>query len=161
MNEAEGMLSFSRALAAAALIAISATPARSQGVKILTLYGKCDASSHIAEGPRGADLRKLESRFFCDAAVVSYGRGESMMVQFANSRANHSPIVGFAGRMGEGGVMDVDRVYLEPGKPLPVTEGTCKFSFKGARVDWITCGAPIDEGAMRTVPVVVFTTTPR
>ena len=43
------------------------------GVKDMQLVnGKCQAKSHLAEGKIGADLTKRQSRFFCDAAAISF-----------------------------------------------------------------------------------------
>ena len=150
------------ALAAVAAALASTSPANAEGraPRTLTVNGKCDAGSQIAEGPRDADIRGRESRLFCDVAVVSYGPGQALMVQFANSQAHHSPIVGYAGVMEDAQILDVERVYLEPGHASPVDEGNCKFAWKAGRIDYIACGAPVYEGSRRTVPVVVFIASP-
>jgi hypothetical protein len=70
--------------------------------------------------------------------------------------------MGFAGYMdSDGQIMAVDHVYLEEGKPTRVTEGVCKFFFSKPHLKAIMCGAKIDEGTQRTVPIVVFEASPR
>lgn len=63
--------------------------------------------AHTAEGPIGSDLTKRQSKFYCDSAVITFFddyKGH-MMVQFTQKQANHSPILGFAGRVEDDGVM--------------------------------------------------------
>jgi hypothetical protein len=47
--------------------------------------GRCASSSHVAEGPLGADLTKRQSRFYCDSAVITFFADYKghVMVQFA------------------------------------------------------------------------------
>lgn len=126
---------------------------------IQVVKGKCNAQSHIAEGPIGADLTKRQSRYFCDVAIISFFDRTSshLMVQFSEKQSHHGAILGFAGTMdADGQVLEVDRVYLEPGKATPATDGACKFFFERKEMTSIVCGAKIDEGNRRTVPVVAF-----
>jgi hypothetical protein len=53
------------------------------------------------------------------------------MVQFAQKESHHGPILGFAGRVGDDGIMmSVDHVYLTVGQPTTVSDGGCKFFFE-------------------------------
>jgi hypothetical protein len=130
-------------------------------VQIVT--GTCDASSHTAEGPLGSDLTKRQSRFFCDSAVIAFFddyKGH-VMVQFAQKDAHHTPILGFAGRVEDDGiVMALDHVYLTEGQATTVSDGQCKFFFKNRHMSGIFCGMLVDETGRRTTAVVVFNPAP-
>ena len=125
--------------------------------------GTCDPSSHTAEGPLGADLTKRQSRFYCDAAVITFFddyKGH-VMVQFTQKEAHHSPILGFAGRVNDDGIMmRVDHVYFVTGQPTTVSDGWCKFFFKNRHMSGIFCGALIDETGRRTTATVAFNPEP-
>jgi hypothetical protein len=92
--------------------------------RIEVVNGTCDPSSHTAEGPLGADLTKRQSRFYCDSAAITFFddyKGH-VMVQFAQKESHHSPILGFAGRVEDDGIMmAVDHVYLAPGQATTVS----------------------------------------
>ena len=125
--------------------------------------GVCTAQSHIAEGGINQDLTKRRSRFFCDAAVVTFfsDNPNHVMIQFADSKSNHARQLGYAGLMEGGGqIMDVDHVYIEPGRPTPVEQGFCKFFFKRRHMDSVACGARIEEGDRALSPTVVFQAAP-
>lgn len=128
------------------------------------INGVCEPSSHIAEGPIGADLTKRQSRFFCDAAIIGFfGRSKThTLVQFSEKGSHHGQIIGYAGDMPEGqNILTVDHVYLTQAVATPVTEGYCKFFYKATRLSGISCGAKIDEGNRRTVPIIAFDVTPQ
>jgi len=121
--------------------------------------GECSAKSHIAEGNIGDDLTKRQARFYCDSAVISFLNNDNkrILIQFVESRSNHIPPLAFAGLMvGGGQTWSVQRVYLEPLKPIPATDGACKFFFDSKNLTQIFCAAKIDEGGRRTVAMVVF-----
>jgi hypothetical protein len=126
------------------------------------IKGQCSAESHVAEGPIGADLTKHQSRFFCDAAVVTVFSDDPkhVMIQFADSKSNHARQIGYAGMMENEQILNVHDVYLESGRPTPIVEGFCKLFFeaKGMEktISSIACGAKIDEADRRTVPVITF-----
>lgn len=124
--------------------------------------GQCTPESHIAEGAIGEDLTKRQSRFFCDAAVVTYfsDNPKHVMIQFAESKSTHARQIGYAGMMDDVQIVNVGKVYLESGKPSTVVEGYCKFFFKEKNISGIACGAKIDEAGRRTVPVVSFKADP-
>ena len=125
--------------------------------------GTCDSSSHTAEGPLGIDLTKRQSRFFCDSAVITFFddyKGHEM-VQFAQRESHHSPILGFAGRVEDDGIMmQVDTVYLVPGQAMKVSDGWCKFFSKNRQMSDIVCGMKVDETGRRTTAAVVFNAAP-
>jgi hypothetical protein len=127
---------------------------------VQVVKGTCDSSSHTAEGPLGADLTKRQSRFYCDSAVITFFddyKGH-MMLQFAQRESHHSPILGFAGRVEDNGIMmPVDHVYLAPGQATTVSDGLCKFFFKDRHMSGIVCGIKVDETGRRTTAVVTFT----
>lgn len=126
------------------------------------IKGQCGPESHIAEGPIGQDLTKLQSRFFCDAAVVTVFSDDPkhVMIQFADSKSHHARQIGYAGVMEDEQILNVHGVYLEPGRSTPVVEGYCKLFFEAKgfekTISSIACGAKIDEADRRTVPVITF-----
>ena len=147
-------------LTAAVLLA---APRNGVAGDIQMVAGRCEAGSHIADGGINEDLRKRESRFFCDMAVISFypDNPHHIQVQFADHKSNHDPILGFAGMTDSDGIMlTVNHVYLEPGKAVIPVDGHCKFFFKRKHMDSIVCGARIEEGDRATVPVVVFQALP-
>ena len=124
--------------------------------------GKCGKGSHIAEGQIGEDLTKRQSRFFCDSAVINFfdNKNRHIMVQFLESQSHSNMLLGFSGIMQDDGqILNVNRVYLG-NKKVEVSEGHCKFFFKKKHMSGIACGAPVDEGDRRTVPVVEFNAAP-
>ena len=52
--------------------------------------------------------------------------------------------------------MSVERVFLTPGTPIFVTDGTCKFFFDKQRLSDAVCGAEIIEEDRKTVVVAIF-----
>jgi hypothetical protein len=137
------------------------TPAASPRMQIVN--GSCDPSSHTAEGPLGADLTKRRSRFFCDSAVIMFFddyKGH-VMIQFVQKEAHHAPILGFAGKVDDDGIMvALDHVYLTPGQPTTVSDGWCKFFFKNRHMSGIFCGMAVDETGRRTTASVEFNPLP-
>lgn len=102
--------------------------------------GLCDPTSHTAEGPLGGDLTHRQSRFYCDSAAITFFgdyKGH-VMVQFAEKKSHHGPILGFAGKLDDDGIMmALDHVYLEVGKATTVSDGWCKFFFKSRNLSGI------------------------
>lgn len=120
--------------------------------------GKCTAKSHISEGPIGSDLTKRQSRFFCDTAIIAFfdNTNSHVMVTFVESKSHTNKQLGFSGLMdSDGQILNVENVYIGQDNH-PVDQGHCKFFFKKRKLDGIACGAPIDQGERRTVPVVIF-----
>jgi regulator of extracellular matrix RemA (YlzA/DUF370 family) len=148
-------------LAATLSLPTSGYAAQPGDIHIVT--GSCGQNSHTAEGSLGEDLTKRQSRFFCDAAIITFFddyKGH-VMVQFVQKEAHHTPILGFAGRMEEDGIMmNLDHVYLVAGQPTTVSEGWCKFFFKNRHMSGIFCGMKVDETGRRTTAVVVFDPAP-
>jgi hypothetical protein len=130
---------------------------------IQVVHGTCNSSSHTAEGPLGADLTSRRSTFYCDSAVITFFddyKGH-MMVRFAQKESHHSPILGFAGKVEDDGIMmPLTTVYLAPGQATTVSDGWCKFFFKGRQMSGIFCGMKVDETGRRTTAVVAFDAAP-
>jgi hypothetical protein len=84
------------------------------------------------------------------------------MVQFAESKSHHGPLLGFSGLMENyGPILDVRNVYLESGKPLSVPGNSyCQFFVKNTHMSGIFCFAIIDEEGRRTVAVIAFHASP-
>jgi hypothetical protein len=119
--------------------------------------GQCTADSHIAEGGVNEDLTKRQSRYFCDSAVISsLNRGDTrFMIQFSEKRAHHNTVLGFAGHTDKG-ILELERVYLEPNVPTYVTDGHCRLFFRKDTLTDILCGAEIIQEDRKTVVVVRF-----
>jgi hypothetical protein len=146
----------------AAALLLLAAPCSAELKDVHFIEGKCGKGSHIAEGRIGEDLTKRQSRFFCDYAVIAFfdNNNQHIMVQFSESQSHNNILLGFAGIMSEDGqILYVSRVYLG-NKQIQVPEGYCKFFFKNKHMSGIACGAPVDEGDRRTVPVVEFHASP-
>jgi hypothetical protein len=138
-------------------------PAYAGSSDVQVINGTCGSSSHTAEGPLGSDLTKRQSRFYCDSAVITFFgdyKGH-VMVQFAQKESNHSPLLGFSGRLEDDGIMmQLDTVYLVPGQATTVSDGSCKFFFENRQLSGIMCGMKVDETGRRTTAVVVFNVAP-
>ncbi len=155
------MIAISAALLGGVWLTVTAYAGPPNDIEVVN--GICAASSHTAEGPLGADLTKRQSRFYCDSAAITFFddyKGH-VMVQFAQKKSNHSPILGFAGRVEDDGIMMVvDHVYLASGQATTVSDGWCKFFFKNRHMSGIFCGMKVDETGRRTTAAVVFNPTP-
>jgi hypothetical protein len=130
---------------------------------IKTVEGACQAQSATAEGGAIDDLRQNKSPFSCDSAVITFFDKENrhILIQFAQKGSDQQRIVGYAGMMeNDGQTLDVDHIYLEPGKPLTATDSACKLFFTQPRLTDIVCGGQIVEGARRTVATVIFKAAP-
>ena len=147
-----------RVLIAALLLGGLIVPADAQDLSSTQIYnGQCTTLSHIAEGGVNEDLTKRRSRYFCDTAVISIldDNLNRVMVQFSEKRSHHGQPIAFAGiRVGRD--LKVERVYLTPGTPIFVTEGTCSFFFDKDRLSDAVCGAEIIEEDRKTVVVAIF-----
>lgn len=157
----EAKMDVTRVILLFALFAISGNYAFGQhnienNLKVHT--GQCDPVSHTAEGPDGSDLRKRQSRFYCDSNVTSQIGDDSghVMLVFSNKRGEHSQILGFAGYLNNSGVVRVDRIYFEPGVPTHADDGYCRFLGSGSNTNDVVCGAVSVRNGTRSVAVVVF-----
>ncbi|HEY1709593.1 MAG TPA: hypothetical protein VGG10_15100 [Rhizomicrobium sp.] len=142
---------------------LSSAPARAFPT-IDVVSGECTPDSHTAEGPVDSDLTKRHSRFFCDAAVVSYfdASMRHVMVQFSQKESHHSPILGFAGLMDDDGqTLNVDHIYLDrDAPPVKASDGACKFFFARKHLKDLFCAAKVDESGRRTVAIVTLHAAP-
>lgn len=143
-------------------------PAYAGVSNIQIVNGTCDSKSNTAEGPLGSDLTKQQSRFYCDSAVFTFfdDYPGHVLIDFSQKVSQHSPILGFAGRIearqpGDAGtMMQVKSVYLRTGEATTVSDGWCKLFFKDQQLSGIGCGMKVDETGRRTVAVVVFNVAP-
>ena len=84
-----------------------------------------------------------------------------VMIQFPQKEAHHTPILGFAGKVEDDGIMmALDHVYLTEGQATTVSDGWCKFFFKNHHMSGTFCGMKVDETGSRTTAVVVFNPAP-
>jgi hypothetical protein len=130
------------------------------GISYMQVFnGTCDSISHTAEGPLGTDPTKQGARFFCDSAVVTFfdDSKDHVAVQFAQKESRQSPILGFAGHLGDdGNMMHVDTVYLVPGQATTVNDGSCKFFYSYLQLSGIVCSMNLKEPGQRTRAIVSF-----
>ena len=130
--------------------------------------GTCKSASNTAEGPPGSDLTKRQSRFYCDAAAITFfdDYPGHVLINFSEKESQHSPILGFAGRIeasrpGEvGTMMQVSNVYLATGQATLVSDGWCKLFLNGQQLSGIECSIRVDETGRRTVANVTFDVSP-
>jgi hypothetical protein len=142
-------------LIAIAIAGFSVSAAAAQDIKIIP--GVCGVPSFTATVGAVEDLGDHKIPFACDSAVVSFTDPTHIMIQFAEKQSSAVHILAYAGQVREDAqTIDVARVYLEPGKPLPAADGACKMFLKSAKVTDIVCGAEIQQGSQRTVGVVTF-----
>jgi hypothetical protein len=122
------------------------------------IKGQCLPSSHVASGLINEDLTKKQSRFFCNSAIIMSfdDAGRHKLIQFVDSESNHSRILGFGGVTEDKSILIVKNVYLEIGRASLSSDGACKFFYDEEKISEIVCGAKIDEGDRRTVPIVSF-----
>jgi hypothetical protein len=125
---------------------------------MIVLKGVCNEKSHIAEGSRTEDLTKRQSRFFCDSAVIIHPNGDPkrVLITFTESQSNTGPQIGFAGSVSEPDMAQISRVYLRSGVATAADDGACKFFRKDGKITSLFCGAKLDIGERRTVPIVAF-----
>jgi hypothetical protein len=84
-----------------------------------------------------------------------------VMIQFVQKESHHGPILGFAGKVEDDGIMmSVDHAYLTAGTPMTVSDGVCKFFFKNRHMSGIFCGIKVDETGRRTTAAVTFNAAP-
>lgn len=122
-------------------------------LRVRPYEGVCEPSSHVSDGPLGADLTQpqYQAPFRCDTAILSTdSRSPKVLIQFLDS-ADHTPVLGFAGEHTENNIVTVHQLYFAADVPTTVTEGYCKFFDDG-----IVCGVKVDEGGRRRVAIVSF-----
>ncbi len=157
------------ALSVGGAIADAFTPALIANVKaegksqfMTGVRGACDVKSHIAVGPVCTDLTAHQTPFVCDAVVIAEfdPRNVHTMITFAE-KASTKNTISFAGTMSlKENIMQVSKVYFEPGKPTYVDEGACKVFFSGRHMEGIFCGGKIDADGQRTVANISFKAEP-
>ncbi len=132
-------------IALAALLASlpCAALAQNQPTDVTVLSGACKGQSALTEGGQ-------KTAFGCDNAIFAFFdmQNSHVMIQFAKKGDDHAPILGFAGTMEKDGVtLDVDRIYLQPGKPQPAEKASCKLSFTPPHITAIACSGRLAQGA--------------
>jgi hypothetical protein len=124
--------------------------------------GSCGDKSHTAVGAVGGDLTKQQTPFVCDAAIIAEFDPQHVhiMITFAEKASTKSTI-SFAGMMNvKENVIQVSKVYFEPGKPTYIDVGVCKMFFTGRHMSGIFCGGKIDADGQRTVANISFDAEP-
>jgi hypothetical protein len=114
-----------------------------QPLDVTVVHGACQAQSALTVGGQ-------KTMFACDNAIFAFFdmQNSHVMIQFAKKGDDHAPILGFAGTMENDGLtLDVDRIYLQPGKPQPAEKASCKLSFTPPRITGIACRGNISQGA--------------
>lgn len=126
------------------------------------IRGSCDDKSHIAVGAVGTDLTSHQTPFVCDAALLTMFDKQNihLMITFAQ-KATTKGVISFAGTMElKDNILEVRKVYFEPGKPTYVDDGACKFFFSGRHMTGIFCGGKIDADGQRTVAGISYKVDP-
>lgn len=121
--------------------------------------GKCQASSHTAMGEIGEDLTKRKFQFLCNNAIITFfsDASDHIMITFLDKKSQNGNSLAFAGRVEQDGIiMNIDKAYFKPGKATEISEGWCKFFFKGQNMSSIVCGAKVDENGYRTTAIITF-----
>ena len=122
----------------------SAVLAQDQGqpTDVAIVHGACQPQSALTEGGQ-------KTRFGCDNAVFAFYdmQNSHVMIQFAKKGDDQARILAFAGTMENDGVtLDVDRIYLQPGKPQPAEKASCKLSFTPPHITAIACHGQVSQG---------------
>lgn len=141
-----------------AVLALAAHSPQERTATTRVVIGECIEESHIAEGPVDADLTERQSRFFCDSVAISTSRPSDgrVWLQFAETRGVAPLLLGFSGVFTEEGtVIEIDTVYIGERRYTP-NDAYCLVTYVGAQLADIVCGAQIDMGGRRIVPVVGF-----
>jgi hypothetical protein len=126
-----------------------------QPMDVTVIAGSCQPQSSVGGKP-----------YSCDNAIFAFfdNQNSHVMIQFAKKGDDKAPILGFGGTMKQDGVtLDVDRIYLEPGKPQPAENALCKLSFRppasaGAQpnITGIACSGQVPGRAQAPVAEVTF-----
>jgi len=132
----------------------SAGVAQTQPSDVTIVSGACQAQSALTQGGE-------KTAFVCDNAIFAFFdlQNSHVMIQFAEKSDGHAAILGFAGTMEKDGTtLDVDRMYLEPGKPQPAQQASCKLTFQEPHITGIVCDGQV--AAQKASARVVFKAAP-
>lgn len=151
-------LKISVLLVALALLSFS-SPASVGPIQVLEGY--CELNSSLGEVSSGTNSRGDRPRFFCDSAVIAFfdEARRHAMIQFVGTRRNHGQIVAFSGLLDSEGTMNVSRIYLEPGRPIPVSDVVCRVFRRNEAIRSIVCSNQIGASPRGIVPTMAFTVT--
>jgi hypothetical protein len=120
--------------------------------------GQCGVNSHIAQGRKSEDLSKLESRYFCDQAIVGSedGTDDHVRITFKKDGQTISPVIAVIGVKKDGDMIHL-RDILMGSQRAEVNDGACRFFYtKKRQMTDIVCSATFDQGEQRTVSVIAF-----
>lgn len=68
-------------------------------------------------------------------------------------------MLGFAGTMEKDGqTLDIDRIYLEPGKPQAAEQASCKLTFEAPHITGVDCD--VQAALQKASAKVVFKAAP-
>ncbi|MCJ2099465.1 hypothetical protein [Methylobacterium sp. E-046] len=128
------------------------------------LDGACTQSSHTAEGMRGEDLTKRQSRFSCNSVVIMNPNNDPsrVLMTFATKGSDSAlnSMIGFAGDFDGPDMIQVRRIYIEGGQAQTVDDGACKIFRKNGQISGFSCGAMVDKAKRRIVRIVGFDVKP-
>jgi hypothetical protein len=148
-----------RRLMLIAALAIGPVAARAEKFATPTILdGDCIQSSHTAEGMRGEDLTKRQSRFFCNSVVLMNPKDDPtrVLMTFVDKGSDQNTMIGFAGDFDGPDMVKVRRIYVGGGPAQTVDDGACKIFRKNGQISAFSCGAMIDKAERRIVRIVGF-----
>lgn len=125
------------------------------------LMGRCDPLSNFATGSAQSNLDEHSTRFRCDTAVIIFPQPGRILIQFTLKADLRGDIIGFAGEAIEGGLVDVDHLYMNDGRTLDVTKGRCQTWLRSnGSIKSLLCGARVERGDLATAAVIKFDAIP-
>lgn len=145
------------------LLSLSLLEAHADSTPSGDYTGQCATTSHIAQGKKTEDLSKLESRYFCDQAIVGSedGSDDHVRITFKKDGQNISPVIAVIGVKKDGDMIHLRDILLGSQR-AEVSDGACRFFYtKKRQMTDIVCSATFDQGEQRTVSVIAFKLDPK
>ena len=133
------------------LLSLSLLEAHADSTPSGDYTGQCMPTSHIAQGKKTEDLSKLESRYFCDQAIVGSedGSDDHVRITFKKDGQNISPVIAVIGVKKDGDMIHL-RDILMGSQRAEVSDGACRFFYtKKRQMTDIVCSATFDQGEQR------------
>jgi hypothetical protein len=145
------------------LMTLTAPLARAEFTPSGDYKGECSVRSHVAQGRKTDDLTKLDSRYFCDEAIVGSedGSNDHIRITFKKDDQSISPVIAVIGVKKDGDMIHL-RDILMGSLRAEVNDGACRFFYsKKRQMTDIVCSATFDQEDQRTVSVIEFKLAPR